>query len=311
MTDAHTLRSLVTRAPAWLNDLQDAFGTLLRAPLDSSSGTFREVRADYPASILQGVRPLAPGIRASAEDGLALYHQQYWMRLFSTLQGRFPRFSLSLGYWHFNHLASLHLERNPPRHFDLDRIASGFAARLEQALVRLESGSSVEADVWTYRLAASKAPLVLLREALHIDRCERLTFEAAYDHGWIPTATELANLAKLRLRVTPALHVVTESWSLIHHSQLTSSVPVTPTGPPRRLPQPRHWALFRTELGVGTIELSRPWASLLELCAVHTFGVALAQLESAISADERRVVQAELPRWVRIATSHRWWIGLD
>lgn len=292
--------------PVWLTEFQGAWTSLLTSPLDASSGTFRERREVYPEALKMEVSvPQGPTPSVSTDDRLALYHQQYWMRLFTTLQGHLPRFALSVGYWHFNHLASLHLQHSPPRHFDLERIADGLAARVEAALNDLENGKANQA--WVARLKASRAPNELLQQALWLDVCERRVFEAPFAPRWAPTASELAALATLRLRVAPALELVVESWDLIAHSSLNAVA--APTAAPRRLAKPRHWALFRTTYGVSRMQLSAPCAKFLELCRRVTFGQALAELESLATPQQLMMVRRELPQWIQLALTHHWWLG--
>jgi hypothetical protein len=299
----------VTAPPPWLSELQSAWSSLLRAPLDASSGTFRERREAYPDIVRAAVRtPQTEHLGASTDDRLALYHQQYWMRLFSTLQGHLPRFALAIGYWHFNHLASLHLEQSPPRHFDLERAADGLATRIQTALHDWQN-TVTSRDLWTARLAASRAPRELLEQALHIDVLERRVFEAAFEPRWTPTPRELAALASLRLRVAPSLELVTETWDLVERSSLTHSN--ADARPPSRLPKPRHWALFRTANGITRLQLSEPCATFLDLCRQFPFGEALAQLEATATPDQLTKVRSELPQWVQLALANHWWLGVS
>lgn len=306
MTDSHA-----ALAPPWLSALQRDWSALLRSPLDSSSGTFAERRESYPLALRAAIcAPKASGTTtASIDDRLALYHLQYWMRLFTTLQGRFPRFSRAIGYWHFNHLAALHLKERPPQHFDIDRVGDGFDARVGRALSLLGRHATKRRDPWVSRLRMSRAPEGLLEEALCIDGQERLTFEAPLESEWKPTSAQLEALAGLRVRVAASVQIVTERWELVRHSSLAGGASPPIDGPPRRLPEPRHWVLHRTESGVASVQVPRALAHLLHLASAIPFGQALAELERTTTAADLSLVRAELSSWVRMALEQRWWVG--
>src|SRR4051812_20796298 len=74
-------------SPAWLLELQATFGDVLRTPLSSATGTFCADTAAYPAALLARVTSRA---EISQAERLAVYHRQYWFRLFTLLQGAFP-----------------------------------------------------------------------------------------------------------------------------------------------------------------------------------------------------------------------------
>lgn len=303
MKDAH--------APTWLAALQADWTALLRAPLDSSSGTFREVRRLYPTALRAGVTTTyGAGSPASPDDRLALYHQQYWMRLFTTLQSRFPRLAFALGYWHFNHLALRHLTTRPPCHFDIDQAGEGFAERVRCALRDLGARRG-KSDVWMHRLTASRAPITLLTEALRLDEVEREVYDAAFEPSWQPTAEQLQRLVELRIRRAASLRLVEESWDLVRLSSLTSDVTTTPNGPPQRLAERRYWALHRTEWGTESLQVPRAFARLLEAASEKPFGVALAELEEQSTPDELHVVRAGLAEWVQTAVKRGLWVGVE
>lgn len=297
--------------PSWLAPLQAEWTTLLHAPLDSSSGTFREVRRLYPKTLRAAVTTTSgPGCPAAPDDRLALYHQQYWMRLFTTLQSRFPRLSFALGYWHFNHLCLLHLTARPPCHFDIDRTGEGFADHVGRALRDLAARRG-RSDAWTHRLTASRAPLPLLTEALRLDEVEREVYDAAFEPLWQPTAEQLQRLVQLRMRRAVSLRLVEESWDLVRLSSLTSDVTTTPSGPPRRLADRRYWALHRTEWGTESLQVPRAFARLLATASDKPFGVALAELEEQSAPDELRIVRAGLAEWIQTAVKRGLWVGAD
>ncbi len=146
--------------PAWWGQLQREMGELLRSPLDASAGRFRAPTELYPPTLVAIVRDDAPGVHAR----LALYHEQYWKRLFTALQGSFPRAALAMGYYGFNGVASSFLQANPPRSFDLADASERFFATVMAALYALAAGATTEAGGSEYRVI--EASLRALRRAV-------------------------------------------------------------------------------------------------------------------------------------------------
>ncbi|WP_437504190.1 HvfC/BufC N-terminal domain-containing protein [Sorangium sp. So ce1099] len=305
--------------PSWLRELQRDFTAVLRAPLDSGTGVFRERQERYPARLVAQLRS-GPGGPAPAER-LALYHRQYWMRLFTALQTGFPRVSRAMGYWHFNHLAALHLAARPPRHFDLDEGARGFAARLHRALQRLDDARrgrpperparEHEEDEWSRRVELSRAPLDMVRQALHMDEAERHAFESPFEGLWRPTLEELAGLAEGRLRFAVSCTLAYEDWDLARFSRLAGGD--LDEGAPdarRRHPSTRAWVFARSAAGTTTTSVEPLFARLLERCRELPFGQALADVEAGCTAAETARLRADLQGWIALALSSGWWTGL-
>ncbi|MGK3969187.1 DNA-binding domain-containing protein [Sorangium sp. So ce118] len=305
--------------PRWLRELQRDFTAVLRAPLDASTGVFRERQERYPARLVAQLRS-GPGGPAPAER-LALYHRQYWMRLFTALQTSFPRVSRAMGYWHFNHLAALHLAARPPRHFDLDEGARGFAARLDRALQRLDDARrgrrperparEHEEDEWSRRVELSRAPLDMVRQALRMDEAERHAFESPFEGLWRPTPEELAGLAEGRLRFAVSCMLAQEDWDLARFSRLAGAD--QEEGAPeaiRRHPSTRTWVFARSAAGTTTTSVDPLFARLLERCRELPFGEALADVEQGCTAAEAARLGAGLQGWIALALASGWWTGL-
>lgn len=312
--------------PSWLRELQRDFTAVLRGPLDSGTGVFRERQELYPARLVAQLRS-GPGSAAPAER-LALYQRQYWMRLFTALQTSFPRVSRAMGYWHVNHLAALHLAARPPRHFDLDEVARGFAARLDQALQRLDDGASRgrrskrrareqerehehNEDAWCRRIDLSRAPRAMVRQALRMDEAERHAYESPFEGLWRPAPEELARLAEGRLRFAVSCTLAQEDWDLARFSRLAGAD--REEGAPeaiRRHPSTRTWVFARSAAGTTTTSVDPLFARLLERCRELPFGEALAAVEQGCTAEEAARLRAGLQGWIALALASGWWTGL-
>ncbi|WP_437688154.1 HvfC/BufC N-terminal domain-containing protein [Sorangium sp. So ce176] len=305
--------------PGWLRELQRDFTAVLRSPLDPDTGVFRERQDLYPARLVAQLKG-GPGSAAPSER-LALYHRQYWMRLFTALQTSFPRVSRAVSYWHFNHLAAQHLAEHPPRHVDLDEAARGFSARLRGALRSLDGarrdrrpGRPAREDAWCRRIELSRAPVAMVRQALEMDEAERHAYESPFEGLWRPTPEELARLAlssEARLRFAVSCTLTREDWDLARFSRLAGvDQDEGAPGPLRRHPSTRCWVFARSAGGTTTTAVDPLFARLLERCRELPFGQALADVEQACSAAEAAQLRAHLQGWIALALSSGWWTGL-
>jgi hypothetical protein len=300
------------KPPPWLEAFQADFSSLLRAPLDSSSGTFREHKGAYAAELLAQVKvPSSAGKNHStASDRLALYHRQYWMRLFTALQSRFPRLSLALGYFRFNQLCSCYLIAHPSISYDIDAIGDDFPALVRTAVTLDERGLPLQHHA-SRIIASKRGDRALVLEALNIDVAERKCFQSAFEPRWNPTAVELRSLPYLKLEYAASFQLVHETWSLVHRSTLTpidaKSAPTS--GSAHRLPSPRHWVFVRSEAGIGLHGITPACANFLALCQQYSFGDALRRLEQQATPQALDDVRANLSSWVQAALEFRFWIG--
>lgn len=304
--------------PPWWTELQEELGKLLCAPLDASSGRFRAPVAAYPRALVAEVRDEAPGVH----ERLALYHEQYWKRLFTTLQGSFPRAAAVMGYFQFNGVASRFLGMYPPRSFDLadvserffeevsaalDALASGHAKtaghRLIETPLRALSGSAPGATL-AGDLGSVEAPWSLVAQALHLDEAERRAFRAAREPIWQPSPEERARLPEARLRYAA-------SFSLLRLDYNLPTGPVTGSmdGRVARGKAPAHVVLVRAPRGVAAQIIDPIFARLLTRARLGLFGDAVKQTEGALAAPLREHLHRSLDEYIDTALSRGFWVG--
>jgi len=291
--------------PGWLAPLQEAFGRMLRTPLDASTGTFRSALA--PAQ-------LAPDLAGPAA-GPVLYHEQYWMRLFGAMQSELPRVADVIGPWRFNTLAALHLDETPPVHADLGRCADGFARRVRGVLDGLAGsgatpdtrpvGALVAAgspDPWVRALAGVSAPVDLARQALRIDEAARLAFVSPAEPAWRPTPADLEGLMERRLRFARSFRLLREDWALVERA-----------GP---RPFARHhpawfWVSCRTPRSTAFRRLEPAFAHLLEGARLRPLGEALAAVEEVCPPAQADALRRAIRKWIGVALESGWWVGVE
>lgn len=266
--------------PEWLREFQERFTDVLRTPLDRSTNVLRaQLEAYPPASIALAL----DGPRSTAAQRLAVYNRQYWFRLFTVLQTAYPVTARLLTYWRFNELAARFLAANPPRGWDLDRVADGF-----DRFVAVACAEEGDGALWAEAAALDATWRALMREK------ESTPFQLARD---FPEAA--ARLPEARLVRSRSVALWCERWPLLEwRARVHAKGEGESVTPPGELRERRYWALIRERNGVRQVLLEPMEGALLAFLSEHTVGEALAKIEEA--CDER--ARAELPtkaqRWL-------------
>lgn len=272
----------------WLSHFQKEFTQVLRTPLDLSSGTMRADIKKYPYKLCQQVTSDIPN---AANHGLSVYNRQYWFRLFGAMQSEFPLVSRLLGYWRFNGLVMRFLGEHSPQEVELHRIGRGFCAWLAKELP-----------------AKSAIPKMALTQAAQIDEEWSRIFLAPEQPRWHPTPDDATHLMQLKLTPTAALTVVEQQWPLLAlRSQLSTSPGEGVIPLPSILAQLEHWALLRTDEGIGELLLAPRQARLYHLMSIHTLGEALAALEQECSDVAPEQLQHEIASWTQLSVELGFW----
>lgn len=222
--------------PAWWQALQDDFASFLRTPLRDDGGRLRS-GSEAAAALLPRVRD-DEGVGAARR--LALYHEQYWMRLFSVLQQALPRTCRVVGAFTFNRLASAFVVARGPRGFDLDELAREFSSTLRatleavapppvramaphgvvtgrvDVLTREVQEAALLVPAWWALLHSVPVPWSMLAQALSLDEACRRAFEAPPSSGWAITDEEIAAVMSSRARVivAPSFSLVRVDWAI-------------------------------------------------------------------------------------------------
>lgn len=274
----------MTPAPAWLAALQSSFGELLRSSLDRSTGTLTARTAEYDPALLAAVDE---GPHAPAAERLAVYHRQYWFRLFTALQTAHPLTTRLLGPWRFNDHADRFLRAHGPSHWDIDRDLDGFDRSLAATLTH-----------------GPDRAIVL--EAVALDTLRRSLFRAPAVRPFAPGPADAARLPDGRLVPSPAVAVFRETFALVEGLDATD-----PTAVPPPLAHPRWWLLTREPAAIRYTALAPLEGELLTRLAGRTVRAALAELEALCDASARSSLPAEVQRWLAQSVARGCWVGLD
>jgi hypothetical protein len=283
---------MTREAPAWLAEFQARFGSMIRTPLDRTSGTLAAQPSLYEAHLVSGV------LDASTVTGagrLAVYNRQLWFRLFDVLQNAFPLTSRLVGYWQFNDYASRFFLAHPPRGWDIDRVSEGFEAFFEE---QLECENADERQA--------------LIESARIDDAWREVFRAPKIKPFRPSAADAARLLDARLTPSPAVRVIEEHFPLLElrkkvlHDSGEARVLIPPA-----LLRARAWAIIRKDEGMLQLPLEPREAELLMLLRDGSVRDALARLEQACTEEERALLPAKTQTWLARSVERDFWIGIS
>ncbi|HVY31930.1 MAG TPA: DNA-binding domain-containing protein [Polyangiaceae bacterium] len=274
-------------SPEWLLELQSRFGELLRTPLDRSSGRLRAGTEGYRPALVQAARA---GATLSSAERLAVYHRQYWFRLFSVLQGLYPLTSRLVGYWHFNAFAAHHVLQRPPRGFDIDTIGDDFELSLVQ---QLTENATVVTDA-QHRIEASA-----VLDAARVDAAFHRVTRAPRREPLRPGPADAERFQDSCLRLSDSVALVQERWPLCElrlsfvEQQSDEAVQLA-----ERWPEPRHWLLARHASKLGLLALEPREAELFGLLQRLPLERALGELEAAAPTEERARLPERAQAWL-------------
>lgn len=286
--------------PAWLAELQERFGRMIRTPLDGASGTLEVTPQSYDPELMQ-VALASP--KLGSIDRLAIYNRQYWFRLFTVFHGAFPLTTRLLSHFTFNAYVSRFLQARPPRDWDIDSMLVGFDDFVHEAL-----------PIGTVPIAGQRVgiePLAVV-QAARIDAAFHRVFRAPAVEPFHPGAEHAEQLLASRLIAAPTAAVLEEHWPLCElRSRVAKEAGEAAVALPPRLSQPRCWLLLRTSTKVGLLPLEPREAQLWRLLQELDVGTALEKLERDCSNDERVDLPANTQRWLARSVTLGLWTGLE
>lgn len=272
---------MTRHGPDWLAELQERFGSMLRTPLDRSSGTLTARPETYDAALA-----------ADTHGELAVYNRQYWFRLFDLFSTAFPLTMRLFGAWTFNDFSARFLLASPPRDWDLERATEGFTEFLQVDL-------------------ASHQERELLLEAAHLDAAWLTVLRAPAVAAYRPTGSDAARLLDARLVPSRSVVLLTEHAALSElRKQLLESRGEARVAMPARFASARFSALVREAAGTAQLPLEPREAELLTLLGTYSVREALARLELACDADERATLPARAQTWLAQSVHRNFWSGV-
>ena len=247
----------MSKAPVWLQSFQRSFSGTIRTPLRHRGGKFGADR---------GKLSNPPAVGAVSRTGLVIYNEQYWLRLYQTMQDLFPLTARLVGFRQFNQLVSAFLEEHPPGGYDLAEMAPPFPGWLRRVRIPATARRGLPAAT----LVAAAATDCLWQD---------VTMAPAVK-PWQINDTDPASLGDKRFLPSPACRLVVDDLGLLdlrrrleEWSSLPDdlSLPRPPAAPVRGL-------LFRRKRQIAFIPLSEAGAFLMERMAEEPLNQALTGL---------------------------------
>ncbi len=239
--------------PATLLALQDSFTQTIREPLIDDSATI---------------------LGRDLSRGMTAYHRQYWMRLFTVLQGQFPLLCALIGAAPFNVLAQDYLLAHPPAHRDLGEIPMSFCEFAASELAERE------------------------RTGLEIDYAFWHCFRAPVDEPLQVEASEIGGLATQTLEPRASVRIVWEAWNLMEVRARDEDIDLV------KLAEPAAWVVYRAESSIRFERLATMEAKVLTWMAKEPLGGALARAQEQM--DAARLAE-NVGAWLARAVSRNHW----
>jgi hypothetical protein len=268
------------QAPGWLKALQYSFADSIRTPFDIQEDAYTVQTAKYSAELVAELLPRPP---LSGAERLAVYNQQYWFRLLSTLQKEYPLLRRLIGLTEFNRLCTACLTRYPSSEPELHH--------LPEKLPRFLAGKTP----WS-------RPEV--REAARVDLAYFSAFFAEENEDI--RAVVLTEATAIRLLQEPL--VFHRGWRLIDESFNCIATRKRALIDPEDAPlltlteQPGHWVIYRGDAGVTEESISPLQADVLRLLdRGQPLLEACSNLEKQLDEASLALLGAQIQVWF-----HRW-----
>ncbi|MET0340904.1 MAG: DNA-binding domain-containing protein [Polyangiales bacterium] len=278
-------------APDWLAALQQRFGALIRTPLDRATGNLRADTRRYERAICDDIEP---GPHTGAHERLAVYHRQYWFRLFTMLQAEYRLTARLVGMWHFNALASRYLAEHPPRAYDLQHAAHAFVGFVER--LPRSGHAGVARDV--------------LCEAAQLDAAHARVFLAPEVQLLTPAQLSGPDLPARQLRLAPTVALFRETRPLVAlRRTLLTEADDTAVPVPAPLAAPSHWVVFRADEGTQLASIDALAHQLFSNLCTMPVGDALARLEASCDDATRAVLPTRVQHWLRESMKVGFWLA--
>ena len=280
----------------WLMTLQSDFSDALRSPLDRSTG---HLKADSNLYAEDLITRLATTDALGAIRGLTVYNRQYWLRLFSVMQGEYPLVARLMGFWRFNALVEVYLLKHPPIAPEIHLVGQNFPEFVAEL-------STTDDDSW--REIMTGLELDVLATAAQLDRAWSELFLAPEESFWQPSEAEAAQLMSLQLIPAKRWTLFRQHWPLVQlRHRLAEHEGEGAVATPLRLVEEEWWLLRQVETGVEQVRLDRLQAQLYTVVTRYPLGEALARFES--SGMEAAQATAQVAQWLQASVEWGLWAG--
>ncbi len=121
-----------TTLPGNLKAAQEWFASIITRPIDVNSRMNPISPSGVPMEV-EAPLLIAPSPTLKADERIQIYNQQYWWRLYTTMQESYPVLTRLFGYFDFNQaIASPYLVKYPPNHWALGKLGNRLLQWIEE-----------------------------------------------------------------------------------------------------------------------------------------------------------------------------------
>ena len=295
-------KKIVSDAPMWLEELQKQFGDLIQTPLSVKSGKFEADVQNYSSEILGKIKY---NKNVSNYDRIKIYHNQYWYRLFNTMQKYYPRFSYAIGYWHFNNLAVQHIIESPPYNFNLNEAINGFYYKIINAIKAISSkNTKVENNFWVDSLLSYNISIIMIRQAINIDEAQLRSFKYKYFSNIdLKSKKDITNFFSHKIEYSKSFGLVKEDWnlSLLNKNNIKGEI--------TKHKIPKYFVFYRTGTSSAIENIEPLFAKFLSYCTQYNINISIKNMERNCNNLELERFNQKLIDWITISVQKKWWIS--
>lgn len=227
------------------------------------------------------VNEMVPIKGISGRKRILNYNQQYWFRLFTTMQEEYPLLAYLLGYQEFNHLVSDYLTQYPSHHYSLNFLSDDLPEFIQNS------------KKWGDEIYIETVAL----ERIFIKAFDAL--QAKDDLSTIPlTQEDLTILSDKGLGFQPSWYLFEEHWNLVQIRKM-----VRQAEDPEKLEvkpevQKGHWSIYRKQNRLYQEDLNRVQFLLLQqLNKGVSLVAAFDQLENQLNESEMAMIENDVSLW--------------
>ncbi|PCJ59709.1 MAG: hypothetical protein COA79_09905 [Planctomycetota bacterium] len=280
------------KSPDDLNKYQiDFFSAITKTFLFTEDGIDYQMDS-YPIDLVEQIIPLK---NLSGKERLLTYNQQYWFRLFSTMQSEFPLLCNLLNYEAFNKLISHYLDENSSESFSLTNLSNRLLDFLKNS------------RDWTqYPILLEATEL----ELIHIESFDAL--QLSNELQLVPmTVKEIHLIESKGLAFQPSCTLFHEHWNLVfsrHQAieQLEEEEDIIELEP---LLEESFWCIFRKDNIVEEEQISFIQYELLSLLKNgHSLNDALVSIENSATEQDLILIEKNLSSWFARWVSLGWFV---
>jgi hypothetical protein len=167
----------------------------------------------------------------------------------------------------------------------------------------------------TLKQQGLNVPKPALMQSVALDYAWQRVWMTPKAATWKPSAEEASALASARLVFAPDVALLTEDWPLLDLRaclvEQSERLEHDHVALPKRLAKPRHWALVRTDKGLGHVRLQDKQMQLYRACLNQPLDAAIARVTSGASRKAQLELTSQVQAWFVQGMELGLWSGVQ